>query len=44
VFEDLTMETTEWTWPESLDAQFAAPDYLTLLLDDQRLRVLETAV
>jgi len=44
VLEDLAMETTEWPWQESFDALIAAPDYLTLLLDDQRLRVLETAI
>jgi hypothetical protein len=33
-----------WTWPESLDALIAAPAYHSLLLEDARVRVLQTKI
>ena len=31
-------------WPDSLDALVAAPDHPTLLLENERIRVLETLI
>ena len=33
-----------WTWPDSLDALVAAPKHHTLLLENERVRVLDTRV
>jgi len=38
------MFTTDWPCTESLDALFAAPDHRTLLLENERVRVLETLI
>jgi hypothetical protein len=34
----------EWTWPESLDALTAAPDYHRVILENERVRVLDTSI
>jgi hypothetical protein len=34
----------EWTWPDTLDALVAAPDHHTLLLENDRVRVLDTRI
>ena len=36
--------TPEWPWPASLDALSAAPRHHTLLLENDRVRVLETRI
>jgi len=36
--------TSAWPWPASLDALSAAPRYHTLLLENDRVRVLETRI
>jgi hypothetical protein len=33
-----------WPWPDSLDALVAAPKHHTLLLNDDRVRVLQTTI
>jgi hypothetical protein len=33
-----------WPWPDSLDALVAAPDYHTLLLENDRVRVIHTHI
>jgi hypothetical protein len=33
-----------WPWPKSLDALIAAPDYHTLLLENEEVRVLEVKI
>lgn len=38
------MENDTWPWPDSLDALIAAPDHPTLLLENERVRVLETHI
>ena len=38
------MDNSNWPWPESLDALVAAPDHHTLLLENERIRVLETHI
>jgi hypothetical protein len=38
------MDNTDWPWPDSLDALVAAPDHHTLLLENERVRVLETLI
>lgn len=38
------MDNNDWPWPESLDALIAAPDNHTLLLENERVRVLETLI
>ena len=38
------MDNTNWLWPDSLDALVAAPDHHTLLLENERIRVLETLI
>ncbi len=32
----------EWPWPDSLDALTAAPDYHKVILENERVRVLDT--
>ncbi|HEY1264097.1 MAG TPA: hypothetical protein VGF06_11280 [Terriglobales bacterium] len=34
----------EWPWPESLDALAAAPDHHTLMLENERVRVIHTHI
>ena len=34
----------QWEWPEELDALVAAPDHHHLLLENERVRVLETVI
>jgi hypothetical protein len=34
----------QWPWPDSLDALAAAPAHHQLLLQDQRVRVLQTRI
>src|SRR3954471_13876119 len=34
----------EWPWPDSLDALVAAPDYHSLLLENERVRVLDVHI
>ena len=34
----------QWEWPDELDALLAAPDHHHLLLENERVRVLETVV
>jgi hypothetical protein len=36
--------TAEWPWPDSLDAMIAAPQYHKLLLENDRVRVLDTVI
>jgi len=38
-----TVEQT-WLWPDSLDALVAAPDYHTLLFENEHVRVLHTRI
>lgn len=38
------MQTTEWPWPDSLDALIAAPDHHKLVLENDRVRVLDTHI
>ncbi len=33
-----------WSWPDSLDAVTAAPKHHTVLLEDERFRVLRTSI
>jgi len=33
-----------WPWPDSLDAMIAAPQYHILLLENERVRVLDTRI
>jgi hypothetical protein len=33
-----------WPWPDSLDAMIAAPQYHRLLLENDRVRVLDTVI
>jgi hypothetical protein len=35
---------THWPWPDSLDALVAAPAHHTLLLEDERVRVVHTRI
>jgi hypothetical protein len=37
-------EITRWEWPDELDALTAAPAHHRLLLENERVRVLETVV
>jgi hypothetical protein len=39
-----SIEPTEWPYPDSLDALVAAPDHHTLLMENERVRVLETLI
>lgn len=34
----------EWPWPDSLDAMIAAPRHHTLLMENERVRVLDTRI
>jgi hypothetical protein len=34
----------DWEWPDELDALVAAPEHHTLLLENERVRVLETRI
>jgi hypothetical protein len=34
----------EWIWPDSLDAMIAAPDHHAILLENNRVRVLDTRI
>ncbi|HEY4382182.1 MAG TPA: hypothetical protein VGN01_17670 [Acidobacteriaceae bacterium] len=38
------MANEDWTWPEELDALHAAPEYHTLLMENEQVRVLDTRV
>jgi hypothetical protein len=38
------MAMEEWNWPEELDALNAAPEYHTLLMENEQVRVLDTRV
>jgi hypothetical protein len=42
--KDGTNNQSHWPWPESLDALVAAPDHHTLLLENERVRVLATLI
>lgn len=33
-----------WTWPDSMDALVAAPNHHTLLLENERMRVVRTRI
>jgi hypothetical protein len=33
-----------WPWPDSLDAMIAAPEYHRLVLENERVRVLDTRI
>jgi hypothetical protein len=35
---------TEWPWPDSLDALVAAPEYHTLLFENDHVRVVQTRI
>ena len=37
-------DNSGWPWPESLDAVVAAPEHHAVLLENERVRVLETRV
>ena len=36
--------STEWSWPESLDALAAAPAHHRFLLEDERMRIIHTRI
>ncbi len=36
--------TQAWAWPDALDAVIAAPQYHRLVLENERVRVLETRI
>jgi hypothetical protein len=38
------MAMDEWNWPEELDALQAAPEYHTLLMENEQVRVLDARV
>lgn len=40
----VTRSTDGWEWPDSLDAVVAAPDHHSVLLENDRVRVLEARV
>jgi hypothetical protein len=40
----MDLDTSAWPWPASLDALSAAPRHHTLLLENDRVRVLETRI
>jgi hypothetical protein len=44
VAEPSTSGKSAWPWPDSLDALTAAPDHHTLLLEDARVRVIQTRI
>lgn len=37
-------ETAAWPWPDSLDAVIAAPQYHRIVLENDRVRVLDTRI
>lgn len=37
-------EKTTWPWPDSLDAVIAAPEYHRIVLENDRVRVLDTRI
>ena len=37
-------ESPPWPWPDSLDALVAAPDHHKLILENERVRVLDTII
>jgi hypothetical protein len=39
-----TRKQSAWPWPDSLDAMIAAPQYHKLLLENERVRVLDTVI
>jgi len=38
------MANEQWKWPEELDALCAAPEYHTLMMENDQVRVLDTRV
>ena len=38
------LQNKVWAWPGSMDALIAAPDYHTLLLENEKMRVLQTRI
>jgi hypothetical protein len=40
----MDLDTSAWPWPASLDALSAAPRHHTLLLENDRVRVVETRI
>jgi hypothetical protein len=40
----VTLQTPSWPWPDSLDALVAAPNHHTLLLENDRVRVIHTHI
>jgi hypothetical protein len=38
------LRSTPWPWPESLDAMAAAPAYHSVILENDRVRVLQTRI
>ena len=40
----MRMANEQWTWPEELDALRAAPEYHTLMMENDQVRVLNTCV
>jgi hypothetical protein len=40
----ISHNSSDWPWPDSLDALVAAPDHHQLLLEDDRVRVLHTHI
>lgn len=41
---EVTRMTSDWSWPDSLDAMVAAPEHHKLLLENDHVRVLETRI
>jgi hypothetical protein len=41
---ELNAAAEAWPWPDSLDALVAAPKHHTLVLDNERVRVLDTRI
>ncbi len=37
-------KTSQWNWPDSLDALIAAPEFHQLLLENDRIRVLDVRI
>ena len=40
----MTVSTGSWPWPDSLDARTAAPRHHSLVLENERVRVLDTRI
>ena len=40
----MTVSIEAWPWPDSLDARIAAPGHHTLVLENDRVRVLDTRI